>query len=370
MTYRILQLISGPGLYGAERMVLELGAFLQQQGVDVHLACLESDAAGPLGEAARQMGLAYTTLPGELRRPDRLVRALAGMVERLGIQLVHSHSIKADAMQRLATFPRGVRRVATRRGRTPTSAKLRGLELINGPALRLMDHVVALSPLSLEQLRGAGLDINRSTLIENGLDLPAPAPDFSAADLRASLGVGPDQTLLVRACRLVPAKGIDLLLRAMARQVSRHDLRLVLAGEGPAKDDLRQLAARLDLGDRVTFAGHRDDVPDLLRAADLMVLSSREEGLPSSMLQAMALGVPLVAANVGGGIRRLIQPASTGWLVRGGDLDELSLAVTEALDSPELGEKYAAAALAVYQHNHTRAAMGEQYLALYQALLG
>ncbi len=370
MTHRILQLISGPGLYGAERMVLELSAHLQAHGHEVHIAALESDAAPALGEAAHRRGLGCTTLPGEMRHPGRLLATLGELVDRLGVQLVHSHSLKADAVQRLATFPDKTRRVSTYHGRYPTSTKLWLLQKVNLPALRLFDHVVAMSPRSLEQLRHGGLSIERTTLIDNGLDLPPSSGRTTPERTRDALGVAPDDMLMVRACRQVKDKGIDLLLRAMARQVSYHQVRLIIAGEGQQKHELQQLARRLDLLDRVTFAGYRQDVPALLRAADLMVISSRDEGLPCSLLEAMALGVPVVAANVGAGIRRLIQPGHSGWLVRREDVDALSLAMTEALSRPDLREAYAAEAKKVYEQNHTRAAMGEQYLELYDRLLG
>ncbi len=370
MSYKILQLISGPGLYGAERMLLELSAYLQDQGQDVHIAVLESDAAPGLTAAARRLDLRCTTLPGELRHPMRLANTLSELVSSLGIQVVHSHSHKADAMQRLATFPETVKRMATCHGRHPTSSKLRLLELVNRPALRLFQHAVAVSPRMLDQLRDSGLPYNHTTLIDNGLDVPPAKSDFSAEGLRGELGVKPDEALLIRACRLVPSKGVDLLLRALARQVARHPVRLVIAGDGPEKSSLEQLASRLGIADRVIFAGYREDVPDLLRAADLMVLSSRDEGLPRSMLEAMALEVPVIAANVGGGIRRLIQPGQNGWLVRREDLDAVSLTMTEALSRPDLRQQYSTDAYALYQQNHTRAAMGQQYLDLYKQLLG
>lgn len=351
--------------------MLELSVYLKGQGVAVELATLESDASGPLARAARDRDLRCTTLPGELRHPARLTRTLGELVSELGIQLVHSHSRKADAMSRLATYPEGVKRISTVVGRHPTNSKLRMLGVVTPALRRLFDHVVAPSPRTLEQLRKSGHAFDRTTLVDNGLDLPPAPAGFSVADTRAELGAGPDDVLMVRTCRLVPQKGLDLLLRAMARQVSQgHPMRLALVGDGPERNPLARLVSRLGLNGRVTFTGYRDDAVDLLRAADLMVISSRNEDLPRSMLEAMALGVPIIAANVGGGIRRLIQSGETGWLVRREDLDALSLAMTDALRKPELGAEYAKAARDVHKKGHTRDIMGAQYLELYTQLLG
>ena len=368
---KILQLTSGPGLYGVERTVLELSSYLREQGVEVELAALESDCAGPLARAARNMGLRCTVLPGELRHPARLVRALAGLVSGLGIQLVHSHSVKADAMNRLATYPCQVKRLSTVHGRRPTNPKLWLLNAVNMPALRLFDHVVAATPRTLDRLRLAGMAFAHTTLVDSGLDLP-PAPDgFSTAATRAELGAANGDALIVRACRLVPQKGVDLLLRAVARQVAQgKPVRLAIVGDGPERAPLAELSSRLGLSERVTFTGYRDDALDLQRAADLCVISSRDDSLPRSMLQAVALGVPVVAANVGGGIRRLIRNGETGWLVRRDDLDALSLSLTEALGQPDLQRKYAAAARSEYKKGYTCQTMGEQYLDLYRRLLG
>jgi len=367
---KILQLISGPGLYGAERTLLELSTFLLDQGVEVELAALESDCAGPLARAARDLGLRCTVLPGELRHPARLVRALSGLVRGLGIQVVHSHSIKADAMSRLATYPTGVKRLSTQHGRHPTNPKLRLLGAITPAALRLFDHVVAAAPRTLDQLRKAGFSYDRTTLVDSGLDLP-PAPGSDAlAAARAELGAADGDLLIVRACRLVPQKGVDLLLRAVARQVAQgRALRLAIVGEGSERHPLAELSSRLGITERVTFTGYRDDALDLQRAADLCVISSRDDSLPRSMLQAMALGIPVVAANVGGGIRMVIRPGDTGWLVRRDDLDALSISLTDALVQPDLRHKYAAAARLEHEKGHTRAIMGQQYLDLYAQLV-
>ena len=371
MTHKILQLISGPGLYGAERTVLELSSHLASRGVEVELATLESDASGPLARAARDLGLRCTTLLGELRHPVRLTRTLSELVSGLGIHLVHSHSVKADAMNRLATYPTGVKRVSTVHGRHATNRKLHLLGALNRPTLRLFDHVVAGSPRSLEQLRTSGFAFDQTTLVDNGLDLPPAPAGFSAEAARAELGAGPDDVLLVRACRLVPQKGLDLLLRAVARQVVQgQPIRLALVGDGPQREALGRLVSRLGLTERVTFTGYREDAVDLIRAADLMVISSRDDSLPRSLLEAMALGVPVIATNVGGGIRRLIQSGQSGWLVRRDDLDALSLALTDALRQPDLRAQYAEAAKDVFAKGHTRQIMGEQYLELYRRLLG
>ena len=371
MTYKILQLISGPGLYGAERTVLELSSYLASRGVEVELATLESDASGPLARAARDRGLRCTTLLGELRHPVRLTRALSELVRGLGTRLVHSHSVKADAMSRLATYPAGVKRLATVHGRHATNSKLRLLNAVNRPALRLFDHVVAAAPRTLERLRTSGFAFDHTTLVDSGLDLPPAPAGFSAADTRAKLGAGPDDVLLVRACRLVPQKGVDILIKAVARQVAQgQPMRLALVGDGPQREALGQLVSRLGLTERVTFTGYREDALDLIRAADLMAISSRDDSLPRSLLEAMALGVPVVAANVGGGIRNLIQSGHSGWLVRRDDLDALSLALTDALRQPDLRAAYAEEARAVISKGHTREIMGQQYLGLYERLLG
>ncbi len=170
----------------------------------------------------------------------------------------------------------------------------------------------------------------RLVVIPNGVDLPSVPPGLPAS-MRAATG---DFT----ACfvgRLAPQKGLEHLLRAARLLEERgRQFRLILAGEGPEEEKLRALAAGLRLAG-AEFAGYREDVRSLLAGCDIFVLPSHYEGMPLSVIEAMAAGLPVVATPVGG-VPEVVEDGVTGLLVPVGDPEALSAAIEKLAASPEL----------------------------------
>ncbi len=167
-------------------------------------------------------------------------------------------------------------------------------------------------------------------VIPTGIDLSRFTPEGRDAAC-AALGLGPDERAIGTVGRLVPVKGHADLLAAFAR-LARPAARLVVIGDGPEMAALRARARSLGLGARVAFLGHRDDVPDLLPGLDVFALPSHAEGLPRSLLEAQACGVPVVASQVGS-VAEAVCP-ETGQLVPPGDPDALANALARALAAP------------------------------------
>ncbi|MBX6362406.1 MAG: glycosyltransferase family 4 protein [Gemmatimonadetes bacterium] len=175
--------------------------------------------------------------------------------------------------------------------------------------LNRADHVVVSSTLMGDQLRATGTTAP-ITVIPNGVDLDRFRPPADALErrrLRNALGLGDDELVLVYAGGVSPRKGMDLLLAAWARLApSRPELRLVIVGPrkdlsdpglGPFRDRLASLLAASGAADRVRFAGLVENVEDYLRAADIFVFTSRREGMPNALLEAMASGLPVVTTR-------------------------------------------------------------------------
>jgi glycosyltransferase involved in cell wall biosynthesis len=172
---------------------------------------------------------------------------------------------------------------------------------------------------------------NKLTVLPNGVDVDAWRPNASVgATVRQDIGVR-NEFLWLAAGRLDTVKDYSTLLRAM------HDLpawaRLVLAGEGPQQNDLRQLSARLGLEHRVRFLGFEPDIKRWMQAADGFVLSSHWEGLPMALLEAAACALPTVATEVAG-TREIILKGWTGWMAPAGDADALSKEMLRVMQTP------------------------------------
>jgi glycosyltransferase involved in cell wall biosynthesis len=163
------------------------------------------------------------------------------------------------------------------------------------------------------------------------------------AATRAELGLSPESTVLLSLGRLHPQKGQAELVRAAAGvHAQRPDVRLLIAGDGPERTRLEALVAALGLEDVVVLLGHRRDAGRLMDAADLFVFPSHLEGTPFAMLEAMAHGLPVVAAAFGG-VEEVVEDGETGVLTPVGRPDELCSAIVGALGDPDGLERLGAA---------------------------
>jgi glycosyltransferase involved in cell wall biosynthesis len=205
-------------------------------------------------------------------------------------------------------------------------------------------------------------------VITNGIDLAR----FVGAEPigRGRLGVDPSRRLLLFAGRLDPQKRPDWLLERMPevfRCLPSHDL--VIAGEGPMRDRLRQLVAKLDIAERVHFVGWQVDIPRLLATSDLVVLTSRWEGMPNILLEAMAAARPVVTTEVQGA-RELLGSNAQWQITPAADADAFVEAVVRIANDAELAARLGG-------QNRRRAAndfsierMIAAYVALYESMLG
>jgi glycosyltransferase involved in cell wall biosynthesis len=195
---------------------------------------------------------------------------------------------------------------------------------------------------NLQQLlvESFGFPLDGTVTVRNGVDTRYyGAPDEHAKSVRRDLGIGRADVVVVAACRLVPLKGVDVLLRAVnALHDEVPNLKCVIVGEGPSEPDLRRACAEMGLSSRVFFVGFKDNVRAYLQAGDIFVNSSSAsyiECFPLAVLEAMACGVPCIGSNVGG-VPEIISDQEDGLLVAPGSVGELRAAIKRlALDSAE-----------------------------------
>ncbi|RKF14747.1 glycosyltransferase family 1 protein [Roseovarius spongiae] len=208
----------------------------------------------------------------------------------------------------------------------------------------------------------------RLHVIRNGIRL-APFDERLAAAAPEAADLPAGAPLILSVARLVWFKGLDTAIDAMALLRERcPEARLMLVGDGELRGPLAAQAAARGVADRVIFAGERTDVPALLKAADIFVLPSVSEGLPISLLEAMAARLPIVATRVGG-IPELVRDGVTGALVAPGDSAGFAAAIAAYLDDPEAMRAAGKAGRARLIAQFSQAAMVERTEALYASLL-
>jgi glycosyltransferase involved in cell wall biosynthesis len=364
---KALQLVSTGGVYGAERVLLEVASYVRSAGWQSHVAAIDGSGADALVSAARARGLEAAKLTTGKDSLMAQARAMARYVDEFGIEIVHSHGYKPSVLMTVMAQTRARVKIATCHGWLRGGAKLRMFEYLEKRALHRFDAVVAVSPQIQATLLQARVPGDRVHLIANGLDAPSANP-LARDAVRRELGV-PDRCCLVVAIgRLDAAKGNSLLLRAVADLPPGIDeWSLAVVGDGAEREYLPGLAAELGLAGRVSFLGYRLDVADILAAADLFVLPSLMEGLPMVLLEAMAAGRAIVATTVGA-IPEVVVDRVQGLLVAPGNVGALASAVGRCLADPVLRATLGHAAAARHRDSFSRAAMGRHYLQLYEAL--
>jgi glycosyltransferase involved in cell wall biosynthesis len=213
--------------------------------------------------------------------------------------------------------------------------------------------------------------------LRNGIVVPERRPGGGDRDrLRTELGVGPGDRAIATVGRLdEPKKGLAVLLRAVARLArdmqgmdGGPSFRLVMVGEGPARQALEALTRAHEIGHLVRFAGERRDVGDLLPAFDLFAQPSLWEGFGVTVLEAMAAGLPVVASRVGG-IPEIVRDGETGLLVPAGDADALAAALLRLLEDPGLAALMGRAGRARLEEQFGIDRMVDETAALYRELL-
>jgi glycosyltransferase involved in cell wall biosynthesis len=362
---RLLLLITLAEVGGAQSYVIALLPALSDR-FDVTVA---AHGEGPLRHAAVAAGVRYVPLR-HVRRAVSLWRDPLGLVELLILilrsrpEIVHASSSKAGILGRLAASLAGVPiRIFTVHG-WAFSAHAGVPGRIYRLAERLLLPLTSTTICVAEYIKRVGIAAGacrpeRALVIPNAVDVgsfPRAVPRDGVVEL---ISVG----------RMREPKDFVTLVRALAR-LRRGTFRASLVGDGPDRSMIEAELARLGLSDAVVLLGDRSDVPDLLARADVFVCSSRSEGMPVSILEAMAAGLPVVASSVGG-VPELVDDGRTGFLVRPGEAVALADALALLVGDPVLRERLGAAshreALERFDLSRFRAAHVELYERLLEA---
>ncbi len=327
---RILHVITTLGVGGAEKHLLWLTAGQVRRGHEVRVAWLKGQ--GELAGAFRAQGVPAEGLPGPVWR---LRRQLAVIVAAFRPDIVHTHLLKADVLGALVAGRAGPAALVSSKHNDERALLRRSVSFVHGRLARRVRLTIALSEhVARFTERHGRVDPARIRRVYYGVDPALLQPRRDRAAVRRELSLPEDAPVLVCVGRLAPQKDHPTLLAALA--LLPADVLLLVVGGDPFGDGetrLADLAGRLGLGARARFLGIRHDVPDLLAASDLFVLPSLWEGLGLVFLEAMAVGLPIVASRVSA-IPEVVEDGATGWLVPPGDPEALARAITAALGDP------------------------------------
>ena len=364
---RVLQLLVSTGLGGGPRQVWDLVRRLPREEFEVVVA---GPRDGVYFERFLGLGVQTFALPLDRLGPAALSETVR-LLRDLSIDVVHSHGKGAGFHGRLAAWRAGVPAVHTFHGihdRYPAPARALYLALERWLARR-SHTVIHLSASQEAEARGLGLaPPGRSVTIVNGVDVAELDATLARSPItREKLGLGRDHLVLGSVARFDPVKRLDLLVRALARLAAREPrARLVLVGGGGEEERIRRLVRATGLGDRVVFTGWLEDAARVGPALDLSVSASLKEGLPLSLVEAMAARLAVVASDVPGH-RDVVADGETGMLVPSGDPEALAAAAASLLADPERRRGMGEAGRARVRREFTAEAMVAKTADVYRA---
>ena len=350
-------------MFGAEAVVLNLMTAQRELDSEVALAVL-LNAYNPheeLADLSRSAGVPVDVLRCGHQMDASTILSLGRIVRRRDVDVVHSHGYKADIYTRLAKAGIRARIDATCHNWTDQTRALRAYGWIDRRVLRSFDAVGAVSRDVAARLARAGLSHHKVEVIPNGVRVPV-SPNCETSEPVDPHAAG---ITIGMVGRLVREKGFQYVVTAAKKVLSVYpQVQFVIAGEGPDRDELTEAIRALGLQNSFRLLGFVSDMEGFYRASDIVILPSLLEGMPMSVLEAMAHARPVIATRVGA-IPEVIEDGRTGVLVEPRDVQGLTESILYlAGDSALRGAIGRRSQQRVLEHFSSRA-MASRYLRLY-----
>jgi len=374
---RVLHFIESGGIYGAESVIINLSREMAAGGdYEPVVGCIvqRDDEAVDLVRIAASLGIEAHCITISNWRVFLDLPLAARFIRRQRIDMIHCHGYKPAVFAFLIAMLVRVRVMATCHLwfiDTNAPFKMRALIGIEKFLYRHFRAVVAVSEHIRDILLTVGVDAARVHLIRNGIVLS----DYDFAACASTLqpvaigNLGEGDVCVLNIARLTEQKAQrDLVAAAVHIKAAGAKLKIVLVGEGELRNELLQQIAAEDVGDVVSLLGFRSDIAELLRRADIFALPSLDEGMPISLLEAVAARVPVVVTAVGD-IPKLIADGSSGVIVKRRDPAGLASAILALANDATRRSELAEQAWQRLKASYSSTQMFERYCEVYRKVL-
>lgn len=372
---RILFIISTLAVGGTERHVTSVSSALRERGWDVSIYCVGGD--GPIAALLRSKGVRVILPPAgdgafvrrAMRLPAMMLHLLL-LVSRERFAIVHCFLPEAYLVGApIAMLARIRLRIMSRRSLNRYQSKHPVAGFLERRLHSRMSAVIANSKNVMRELQTEGVARERLGLIYNGLDSWEATP-ANRERTREAMGVSEDTIVFVIIANLIPYKGHLDLVHAFGVAAPKlpENWRLWIVGRDDGEGrEIRALAVSLGIDDKLVLLGPRDDVPDLLGASDIGLLSSHEEGFSNAILEGMRAGLPMIVTNVGGNAEAVID-GETGVVVPPRDPAAFAEAILRLAADPEFRRTLGGRARRRIEEHFTLESCVDAYEALYRGL--
>ncbi|MFH0859836.1 MAG: glycosyltransferase [Candidatus Altiarchaeota archaeon] len=330
---RVLMLIGTLDVGGTEMMVKSLATGLDRRRFDVTVMCLAK--GGRVAEMLKREGIRVDVLGISSKMDVTSVYRLARFLKQMRFDIVHSFLFYSNVLAR----------ISGRLANTPAIVSgERSTSEWKSPLYRLIDRLTSVYSTVIVANSNAVRDSlvedvrikpDRIRVVYNGIDLRRFDDTADSRKVREQLSLSEKKVTVVTVTRLHPEKNPSDFIKAASIVKRKHgNVQFLVVGDGRLMGELKIMSSELGISDDVIFAGEREDVPGLLKASDIFVLTSLWEGLPVSVLEAMASSLPVVATDVGG-TKEVIDNGVTGILVPRENPEELAAAIGTLIENPE-----------------------------------
>jgi len=369
---KVCHLISGDLWAGAEVQAFTLLKHLANfADIDLNAIVLNE---GKLTDKLRHLGIEVLVIDESQHSFFQILRRAKSQLSERNVDIIHSHRRKENILAGLLKRGGYARYLVQTVHGAPEPFK--GFEWLKESVYmsldryftnRHFDHILPVSD-DLGQMLQRYLRRGRITTIHNSVEVDQIVPRRSASEVRRDLGLDENQPVIGSAGRMVPIKGFDVFLRS-ARTIleSRPKAAFLLAGDGPVFGDIKALADELGISDRIIFPGFRDDIVDVLNCLDIFVISSHHEGIPTVVLEAMALKKPVVSTAVGG-INEIMDSGVSGLLVEPGDSQAIASACLNLLGDDSLRAKLGDSAREIVENRFSAGRQAGRVARIYHQL--
>jgi len=358
---RILHLTETAGPGGAEMLMVRL---VERLGTEYESKVgLIKD--GWLAAEMTKRGVPVLFLENRGSTPVTLIRQLIATIRRERIDLIHSHEFFMNTCGAMASVLSGVPQLAMVHGRNYYGDRVRRRAAYRAVSRRAC--IVAVCEATKEYLvQRVGIDSRRIRVVHNGVDVEEVRSADSCRKFDSSSHRAPT---ICTVGRLSPVKGHSDLLLAMRDLVPKfRDVQLLIVGKGRLESVLKQQVVDLGLSKNVSFTGHLENLKEVWPHVDVFVLPSLSEGMPLTLLEAMAAGVPSVATRVGG-VPEVVEDGKTGLLVPPRNSDELAKGIAVVLEDQMLAKKIGGAGREAVVRRFSLTQMVQAYREIYTDLV-
>ncbi|WP_250654730.1 glycosyltransferase family 4 protein [Alkalimarinus coralli] len=363
---QVLHIISSSGLYGAERVLLN--QLSVDTGVEAAVLCLgvESGNKNPFVAALTKLNIDVILEKGKGGTADAY-RALRHAICTLRPDVIHCHGYKETILGCIAGLLFQKRVIVTQHGFTNRTRKIKWYNQLATWCCRLfaVEKIICVSDSILKYYQDQKIDPQRLLLLPNAIHLPSSEPERVKGDV-FSFERGENELLIGFIGRLSSEKGPDRFLE-MISKLSKETARFkaIVVGGGPLIRELEAWVTKAGLSEKIVFCGFREDVEDIIRCLDILVMPSRTEGTPMVLLEAMALRVSVAAFSVGG-IPAVVQHGQNGMLAPDGDIDMLASHVMSLMNDAGLRDRLGESASQCIAEHYNICRQGSLLASLYR----